>query len=118
MFFEQKYYPAVDKNGKMMLSEKHKIIEFPVGNGAMIRNLVEDGMLHGRSEVYVRLVDRCFFLQFVFLFVFRGDAAAFIKKVGGNLMMFFQGRAHTMEFIAINCHLVAIHGQQMASYTH
>jgi len=43
--FKQRNLPAIGKNGKFMLAEKHKILQFPCGNGGMFRSLVEEGMI-------------------------------------------------------------------------
>jgi len=45
MFFVQGYVPVLSKQGKLLLKEKHKIAQYPCGNGGMFRGLAEEGMV-------------------------------------------------------------------------
>mmetsp|Transcript_166824 Transcript_166824/g.530363 ORF Transcript_166824/g.530363 Transcript_166824/m.530363 type:complete len:719 (-) Transcript_166824:115-2271(-) len=57
MLFTQGMAPMVDRSGKFLLAEKHRIAMYPNGNGGVFRALMEQGMV---SDMKSRGVTRLF----------------------------------------------------------
>lgn len=59
LFFVQNYMPLFDTGGKMMLANKHTILQRPCGNGAVFRAIVEQGMVSDMKSRGVSIVYMC-----------------------------------------------------------
>jgi len=62
MLFTQAYMPILTKQGKLILTKKHKILQHPCGNGGMFHALAESGMIadmksRGITSMYVCSID-------------------------------------------------------------
>jgi UDP-N-acetylglucosamine/UDP-N-acetylgalactosamine diphosphorylase len=60
MFFEQELMPAVDKNGRLLLSEKNKIFMSPNGHGGSLKAIWDSGAWH---DMVNRGVESIFYFQ-------------------------------------------------------